>query len=60
MDYSVINAAIDDIVYIVNDYNKTRGYSVSLCERLVIALLGYYIFNKYSSYIPDKRILLFV
>lgn len=43
MDYSVINAAIDDIVYIVNDYNKTRGYSVSLCERLVIALLGYYI-----------------
>lgn len=43
MDYDIINSAIDDIVYIVNQYNKTRGYEVSVCENLVLTLLGYYL-----------------
>lgn len=43
MDYYVINGAINDIVWIVNQYNKEHGYDVSLCEKLVLALLGYYL-----------------
>lgn len=42
MDYDILNSAVEDIVYIVNQYNKDQGYDVSLCEKLVLVLLGYY------------------
>lgn len=62
MDYDVINGAIDDIVWIVNQYNKEHGYDVSLCERLVLALLGYYlafgpeIFDKINVVLEQLKI----
>ena len=43
MHYDVINSAIDDIVYIVNQYNKDKEYEVSVCEKLVLTLFGYYL-----------------
>lgn len=42
MEYDILNSAVEDIVYIVNQYNKDKGYDVSLCEKLVLVLLGYY------------------
>jgi len=43
MDYDVINAAIADIVLISKRYCESNGYDESLFERLVIALLGFYL-----------------
>ena len=43
MDYEVINNAIYDIVDIVNYHNRYKGYSISISENLVLALLGYYL-----------------
>lgn len=62
MDYDILNAAIEDIVYIVNNYNKDKGYDFETCERLVIALTGYYlafgpqIFNKLSIVLDALKI----
>lgn len=42
MDYEILNSAVEDIIYIVNQYNKGKDYDVSLCEKLVLVLLGYY------------------
>lgn len=43
MDYEVINAAIKDIISLVNYFNKDNVYKEDLMEELVIALLGYYL-----------------
>lgn len=43
MDYEILNTVVSEIVSIVNLYNKRHGYDVSLCERMVLALLGYYL-----------------
>lgn len=62
MDYDILNGAIDDIVWIVNQYNKTRGYDVDVCENLLLALVGYYlsfgpeIFNKIDKVLDVLKI----
>lgn len=62
MDYTIINQAIEDIVTIVNYYNRSRNYSVSICEKLVLSLLGYYlvfgpsIFEKMNIILEQLRI----
>lgn len=43
MDYNTINQVMEEIILIVNNYNKSKGYSVSVCEKLALALLGYYL-----------------
>lgn len=43
MDYDVINSAIEDIVCIVNRYNRTREYDIEVAEKLFLALFGYFI-----------------
>lgn len=43
MDYDVINKAIEDIVCIVNQYNRKKGYEIEICEDLLMALVGYYV-----------------
>ncbi len=43
MDYEVLNNAINEVVDIVNNYNRDHHYSVGTCEDLVIALTGYYL-----------------
>ena len=43
MDYEVINAAIKDIISLVNYANRDDRYSEDLASELVVALLGYYL-----------------
>lgn len=62
MNYDVINQAVEDIVSIVNYYNRSLHYSVSVCEKLVVTLLGYYlvfgasIFEKINVLLEQLRI----
>ena len=43
MDYSVINAAISDIEFFLEHYDKYKLFDNKVMERLLIALLGYYL-----------------
>lgn len=62
MDYETINQAVEDIISIVNHYNSSRQYPLSVCEKLVVTLLGYYlvfgpsIFEKIQVVLSQLRI----
>lgn len=42
MNYEVLNSAIEDITWIVNQYKMKKDYDESLCKKLVLSLFGYY------------------
>lgn len=43
MDYEIINAAIKDIISLINYYNRDNRFSLEVCEYLVMVFLGYYL-----------------
>lgn len=43
MDYTNINQVINDIIELINYYNKNDKFSYECCEKLVVVLLGYYL-----------------
>ncbi len=62
MDYDIINQVISELVDIVNNYNRKRGYNTFLMEDLLVVLLGYYlvfgseIFKRIDAVLESLRI----
>ncbi len=52
VDYEVLNAAIDDILLIVNSYKKSNNVTVEIAEKLLLVLFGYYV--SFGPQIFDK------
>ena len=65
MDYVIINQVIKEIISLTNYYNRDGKFSLDVCEKLVVVLLGYYltfgtdIFKKINEIMEQLQIHIF-
>lgn len=65
MDYVIINQVIKEIISLINYYNRDGKFSLDVCEKLVVVLLGYYltfgtdIFKKINEIMEQLQIHIF-